>query len=295
VLHRSIFAIWLALSILFSIGCGSANRNYISDRDAETTAVNRSGERYVHAHKWGIADFRRESVVISVAIPHCEYVQAEPSFDRITRRWRSGDLILTAFMRTPPRTQHGCLGIELYLLRRVKVGKNLRHIELYDGSTSPPTRRSRGTRRWSGRAPGPATAAEAGTNPSPADQPFCGYPALPVGEDPPLFKVRLGLKRETVHPGGNLRIRVENLGAGTVSYGYSYRLARFSGGRWINPLSGGFFVALLGALGGHAGRCQDVPIPSGAVAGRYRIAKEISAVQSEEKRSVVVRATFQVR
>jgi hypothetical protein len=150
VLNRSTTAIWIVFSILFlSIGCGRAERDSVSDHATETTAVKRSGERYVHAHRWGIAGFRRESVVISVAIPHCEYVQAEPSFDRITRRWRSGDLVLTVFMRIPPRTQHGCLGIELYLLRRVKVGKNLRHIELYDGSTSPPTPRSRGTRRWS--------------------------------------------------------------------------------------------------------------------------------------------------
>lgn len=138
-------------------------------------------------------------------------------------------------------------------------------------------------------------AAEGATNPAPSGQSFCGNPTLPVGENPPLFKVRLGIKRETVHPGGSLRIRVENLGAGPVSYGYSYRLAKFSGGRWIKLPSGGYFAPLLGAPAGHAGQCQDVPIPSSAVTGRYRIAKKISTAQSEAKRSTVVRATFQVR
>lgn len=124
-------------------------------------------------------------------------------------------------------------------------------------------------------------------------QSFCSKPTLPVGEAPPPFKVRLGIQRTTVGAGATLRVRVENLGATSATYGYAYRLARFNQGHWINQPTGPVFGAKLFAQPEHAGSCQAISISAHVATGKYRISKPISSV-GPEKRAVVAHATFRI-
>ncbi len=126
-------------------GCGQTNETTEESSNADggkpVKTVDIATSEYNYAHKWGVSRVGRESILISAAIPHCENAQAEPQWEKIAKRWRRGDLILTAFMRIPPLKGSACLGVELYLMHWVKIGKDLARLNLYDGSTSPPARR----------------------------------------------------------------------------------------------------------------------------------------------------------
>lgn len=128
-----------------------------------------------------------------------------------------------------------------------------------------------------------------------ANQAFCGRPTLPVGEDPPRFRVRLGIDRKATSPGGKLRIRVENLGTESVAYGYLYRLARYKQGSWIHQPTGPVFGSRLYAQAGRAGKCEEIGMASDAVPGTYRISKEVWPAAYGQSKAITVRTTFQVR
>lgn len=112
----------------------------------------------------------------------------------------------------------------------------------------------------------------------------------------PTTKARLGINRRSVGPGGNLKMRVENVGTRELQYGAPFQLERREADRWVKlPSEGPFFASRSGAAAGMAGECQVVHIPRHAPPGSYRIRKVVHAAGSPHHRRVAVTATFRVR
>jgi len=123
---------------------------------------------------------------------------------------------------------------------------------------------------------------------------FCSRPHLDVGDDPPHFKVRLGLSKTAVAPGQKLVLRVENYGTGSVAYGYTYRLTRKTGSSWREVPVGPFYAARLFAQAGSAGACQEVRVGRKPVPGRYRIEKEVWLAEESSDSSRSPAITFKI-
>lgn len=124
---------------------------------------------------------------------------------------------------------------------------------------------------------------------------FCSQPSLPVDEDAPVFKVRLGISSASVPPGGKLRIRIENLGVDVVTYGLAYFLETRRGGSWIDLRTGPFYAIPVNTESGRAGPCQKVEIRRTLTPGLYRISKKVWLAKSSPKRAKVVRSQFRIR
>jgi hypothetical protein len=124
---------------------------------------------------------------------------------------------------------------------------------------------------------------------------FCTEPDLPIEGAQSAFEVRLAKDRDRTRLGGQIRIRVENLGTGNVRFGHSYRLQRYEQGSWREVPVGPFFGSLLYARGEAAGPCQEVRVMSGWSAGVYRASKQVWPAASPRSKAVTVRVTFRVR
>jgi hypothetical protein len=127
-----------------------------------------------------------------------------------------------------------------------------------------------------------------------SDGSFCSRPTIQVPAGATAFKVRLGLNKKSVRPGGGLRIRVENLGTQDVAYGLAYELARFEKGIWIKLPTGPFFAPRFVVPAGSASSCQKVQIPRHAPPGLYRIRKVVRPAAPSGDQRRVVTATFRV-
>ncbi len=86
----------------------------------------------------------KRSVELGALVPYCGYNRPKPYVERVERRRRPDGLVLTMFVRFPPKpNKGGCLWVEVGVSQWVKLGRKVAKIELYDGSTSPPVHRSR--------------------------------------------------------------------------------------------------------------------------------------------------------
>src|SRR3954447_12803994 len=85
--------------------------------------------------------------------------------------------------------------------------------------------------------------------------------------------VKLVMRKESVEPGGDVRMRVDNGSGREFSYGLQYELARFSRGFWIRipvkPVFEPRFVLQPGAVGAW----QQIHIRRDARQGLYRVRK----------------------
>jgi hypothetical protein len=140
-----------------------------------------------------------------------------------------------------------------------------------------------------------SVAASSGAVAGGRDGSFCGRPTIHVQVVSSPLRVRLGLSRKSIQPGGDLRIRIENLGAHDVVYGLAYEMARFDKGIWVKLPTGPFFAPRFVVPAGTASSCQKINIPSTAPPGVYRIRKEADQSGASPPRSVRVAATFRVR
>jgi hypothetical protein len=139
---RQIIICAICAAVFLLIGCGQADHgsgNPTSSESRSAATIASGGE--VKEHKWGISEAKQRSVRIGVVLPYCETNESEPQIDRIERRQKPGSLVLTVFVRFPPPKRGACVGLQLHLLHWVKVGTKLDHLDLYDGTTSPPARR----------------------------------------------------------------------------------------------------------------------------------------------------------
>lgn len=116
-------------------------------------------------------------------------------------------------------------------------------------------------------------------------QPSAGASAIPG--------VILKLNPVVVHPGGKVRMRLENLGAESVSYGNPFTLERYEKGRWLRlPSQGPFFAPMHGLSPGKVGDWQVVEIDKSDPPGLYRVQKRI---RWRGTRKAAIRAEFRVR
>jgi hypothetical protein len=113
---------------------------------------------------------------------------------------------------------------------------------------------------------------------------------------PDVLKVRLGISRRSVSPGGAFKIRMENLGTRHVSYGAPYVLERYFRKHWRRvPQKENFFAVKYGLLAGQVGGCQTVHLFKDAVPGRYRIRKRVSSGFRKALRTRFLDEVFYVR
>jgi hypothetical protein len=76
-------------------------------------------------------------------VPYCVDGEPEPFIQRIQRRHGRGGLVFTVFVRFGPKNPEfeGCAGAEFILRKWVRIGDKAKSKPLFDGSTSPPSRR----------------------------------------------------------------------------------------------------------------------------------------------------------
>jgi hypothetical protein len=84
---------------------------------------------------------RRHALRLGLLLPYCGNREPEPFIDRVERRHGRGGLVFTVFVRFGPEYPEfeGCVGGDLILGKWVRVGDKSK--PLFDGSTSPPSRR----------------------------------------------------------------------------------------------------------------------------------------------------------
>lgn len=100
------------------------------------------GKARVRAVPWGIARLQGPHIMLGTTLPYCGYSERPPSIHRIGRRDVADGIVLTMFVRFPEVRASGCVGIDLGLSRWVTVDGQANRLHVYDGSTSPPTRRT---------------------------------------------------------------------------------------------------------------------------------------------------------
>jgi hypothetical protein len=124
---------------------------------------------------------------------------------------------------------------------------------------------------------------------------FCAEPSLPTDGSSPPFRARLSTSRETITAGQHLYFRIENLGTERVTYGLGFRLARLDKGKWIRVPTGPHLQPILSVPARSVGPCQRLGATKGSVAGKYRILKDVSAMEGKRQRTRTLRAFFRVR
>jgi len=110
---------------------------------------------------------------------------------------------------------------------------------------------------------------------------------------------RLRLTRRSVSPGGEFKLRVENLGTTEVKYGEAYRLQIYKDRRWQQaPQREKFFAPRYTLRPGRSSRCQRVGVFKGAEPGLYRIAKKVGSWERRRGKTIFlsrdVTETFRV-
>jgi hypothetical protein len=113
---------------------------------------------------------------------------------------------------------------------------------------------------------------EASTRSNAAKPSYCSPVSGTTVRSEKPFDVELGIRSESVHSGGNLVLRIENRGSEDIAFGLAYRMERLARGRWEQLPSTPVF-GILEKVPAAANRCQIIPIPREAQAGRYRVTK----------------------
>ena len=102
------------------------------------------GAGVVKPIRWGVMSLMGERVRIGALVPYCEDGRQRPQIERIEHRRRESRLVLTMFVRFFNRSTSGsggCMFLQVGVSRWVRVGAPAGEFDLYDGSTSPPSRR----------------------------------------------------------------------------------------------------------------------------------------------------------
>jgi hypothetical protein len=123
-------------------GCGSGDKG--TDMSEASSSTIAEEQLSVRKHKWEVSAIKEKSVLLGTFVTFCEGTKPKPQVKKIERRRKPGALVLTMFIEVPPKDP-GCFGSEGSVMRWVKVGDDLKQLDLYDGSTSPPARRQEGS------------------------------------------------------------------------------------------------------------------------------------------------------
>lgn len=139
----------MALAPLAAVGCGGGSGDSGDESRAaqmtssRSTAVDKGEAGELKPVRWSVAAERRRALRLGVEVPYCGYREPEPFIDRVERRHGRNGLVFTVFVRFGPedREPGGCVGVELILGKWVRIGERAKSKPLFDGSTSPPSRR----------------------------------------------------------------------------------------------------------------------------------------------------------
>jgi hypothetical protein len=135
---------------LFVGGCGgeSENRGGESEAKAQMTSfrpapLDKREAGQIKPVRWSAVAERRRALRLGVQVPYCGYREPVPFIKRVERRRGPNGLVFTVFVRFGPEHLEpgGCVGEELILGKWVRIGDKARSKPLFDGSTSPPSRR----------------------------------------------------------------------------------------------------------------------------------------------------------
>jgi hypothetical protein len=127
--------LWGVISLLtVLIGCGSSVAE-----DKRSVAV-------VRDVKWSVEkQLGPKAIKLLAFVPYCEFTRARPRIEHIAKRKRPKGMVITVFVRFPPRNTQpkgaGCLGVGLGLQEVVKFRQPIGKRSLYDGSSIPPSQR----------------------------------------------------------------------------------------------------------------------------------------------------------
>jgi hypothetical protein len=140
----------LMVLALLAGGCGGVGQDSGAESRATTqltssrvTVVDRRKTGEIKPVRWSVVAERRRSLRLGVEVPYCGYREPEPFIERVERRLGRDGLVFTVFVRFGPedREPGGCVGEALILGKWVRVGQTAKSKPLFDGSTSPPSRR----------------------------------------------------------------------------------------------------------------------------------------------------------
>jgi hypothetical protein len=129
--RRSTCLCAMAILVVAVFGCGSS---------AADRSQNSGPERPV---RWGVEKAGKRAVRLLASVPSCVYSKPQPLIHRIEVIYREHSTVITMLVRFPPRTDQPkiCAGAEIFLRKWVKLKRPVSGQRLYDGSTSPPTKR----------------------------------------------------------------------------------------------------------------------------------------------------------
>ena len=141
----------LAAAVL--IGCGSTSDGLLSAGNhgstlttGDSTVDSQSfAAGVVRAVKWSVVREGELSIQLGAFVPYCEGVKPKPRVASVDQTRNRRRIVLTLQVRFPRGKSSSCVGYGLGLSRWVKLGKNWRGRSIYDGSTSPPALRVRGS------------------------------------------------------------------------------------------------------------------------------------------------------
>lgn len=139
----------MALAIL-AVGCGGGSKD-TGDGPASIAQLTSSGTTthekretgQVKPAGWSVVAERRRALRLGMVLPYCVDGEPKPFIERVERRRGHGGLVFTVFVRFGPENPEfeGCAGVGLILGKWVRVGGRAKSKPLFDGSTSPPSRR----------------------------------------------------------------------------------------------------------------------------------------------------------
>lgn len=139
----------VVLALLWG-GCGGGNQGSGGDLGAKgqltssrPAVVDEPETGWIKPVGWSAVAERRRALRLSVEVPYCVDGEPEPFIERVERRHGRRGLVFTIFVRFGPvkNESEGCAGTALFLGKWVRIGEKAKSKPLFDGSTSPPSRR----------------------------------------------------------------------------------------------------------------------------------------------------------
>jgi hypothetical protein len=138
----------IAALALFAGGCGGGSKSSGGESGAtaqltssRSTAADERETAETRPVRWSVVAERRHALQLGLVLPYCGNREPKPFIERVERRHGRGGLVFTVFVRFGPESpeSEGCVGEELFPVKWVRIGDKSK--PLFDGSTSPPSRR----------------------------------------------------------------------------------------------------------------------------------------------------------
>lgn len=142
----------LAIVVGIFVACGENRSSRASD--AAERADNSGmlggpvddGDGVLKPIQWGPVRTAKRSVMIGALVGYCNNGSPRPYIERVKRSQRMDRIVLTMFVRFPPRrtgpNAPGCSYLGIGVEKWITFRKNLGQFKFFDGATSPPTPRS---------------------------------------------------------------------------------------------------------------------------------------------------------